>query len=190
MSRIRFFVFTLTFSFCALALIAAANAAVTETPEVVVSATRTPVEMSRIASSVTVITRKEIEQKQNSTVVELLRSVPGVTVAASGGMGQTSRVFLRGSESRHTLVMVDGIVMNDPSDPGDAFDFAYLTTDNIERIEVLRGPQSTLYGADAVSGVIQIFTRRGKGQPRIRASAEGGSFDTRRGTIGSDGAVG
>lgn len=157
---------------------------------IVISPTRTAVAASKTASSVTVITRADIEKKQKPDVVELLRDVPGLAVAGTGSVGQTGRVFMRGAESRHTLVLIDGVAANDPSDPAAAFDFSNLTTDNIERIEILRGAQSTLYGSDAIGGVIHITTRRGVGKPRHFASLEGGSYDTYKLAVGSDGMVG
>lgn len=160
------------------------------TPDVVISATRIPVPAREVASSVTVIDREQIEQKQKQTVADLLRDVPGVQVTQSGGPGQTARVFIRGAESRHTLVLIDGVEVNDPSDVGNAFEFNYLSTDNIERIEVLRGPQSGIYGADAIGGVINITTRAGKGKPGVNALAGYGSYGTQRAQLGSSGEVG
>lgn len=159
-------------------------------PNIVITPTRTAVDANKIGSTVTVITRREIEQKHASTVVELLRDIPGLAIAGTGGVGQTARTFIRGAESRHTLVIIDGVSVNDPSDPAGAFDFANLTTDNIERIEILRGSQSTLYGSDAIGGVINIITRKGAGKPKHFASVEGGSFDTYKVSAGSSGQVG
>lgn len=157
---------------------------------IVISPTRTAVAASKTGASVTVITRDDIERKQKPDVVELLRDVPGLAVAGTGSVGQTARVFLRGAESRHTLVVIDGVAVNDPSDPAAAFDFSNLTTDNIERIEVLRGAQSTLYGSDAIGGVIHITTRRGAGKPSHFASLQGGSYDSYKLSAGSSGKVG
>jgi len=159
-------------------------------PQIVVSAARAPTPLNQVASSMTVITAETIDQRNKNTVVELLRDVPGITIAANGTSGQTARVFMRGTNSNHVLVMVDGVVMNDPSDPGDAFDFSNLSTDNIERIEVLRGPQSTLYGSQALGGVINIFTKQGKGKPKYNAFAEYGRYDTSKIGGGTSGEVG
>jgi vitamin B12 transporter len=164
--------------------------AATTIPQIVVSATRSPQEASHIASSVTVISEEEIAHSRRASVVELLRTVPGVAVAANGGAGQTARLFMRGTNSNHVLVLLDGIRLNDPSDPGDAFDFSALSLDNIERIEVLRGPQSTLYGSQALGGVVYITTKQGKGAPRHSAQAEYGRYNTSRLSAGSTGAVG
>lgn len=127
---------------------------------IVVTATRTGVPEQQVASAVTVIEREDIERSGKARVVELLRSVPGLSVIQSGGAGQVSSVFLRGTESNHVLVLIDGIEISDPSNPTGQVDFSKLLVEDIERIEIVRGPQSTLYGSDAIGGVIQIFTRR------------------------------
>ena len=108
-------------------------------------------------------------------------------VVHGGGPGGSASVFIRGAKSEHTLVLIDGVEMNNPVTPGRAFDFANLSVDNIERIEILEGPQSTLYGSDAIGGVINIITKRGKGAPGGFASVEGGSYNSFRGAAGSSG---
>ena len=110
-------------------------------------------------------------------VADALRQVAGLDVARNGSFGAFTSLFLRGGESDYVQVLIDGVRVNQP---GGAFDFAALTTDNVERIEIVRGPASALYGSDAVSGVIQIFTHRGSGRPRGSLSFQGGSFGTRR----------
>ena len=176
-------------SACAIAASAGAataqDAATQRLDEVVVTATRTPVPIDRITSSVTVIDAETIEAKQAKTVLEVLRDVPGVDVRQSGGLGGITSVFMRGGNSSHTLVMIDGVEVNSPS--GGLFDFADLTIDNVERIEVIRGPQSTLYGSDAIGGVIHIMTKRGEGPVTGYASAEYGSFDTFQERVGVSG---
>ncbi|MCB0323431.1 MAG: TonB-dependent receptor [Bdellovibrionales bacterium] len=141
---------------------------------VVVTATRTSESQATIGSSVSVITRDEIEAKHADSVLELLRSRPGVTVVQSGGPGRIASVLLRGAESDHTLVLIDGVRVNDNT--SGQFDFGTLTTDNIERIEIVRGSQSVLYGSEALGGVINIITRTGTSEPRATGAAEGGSF--------------
>ncbi|MBQ7248563.1 MAG: TonB-dependent receptor [Deltaproteobacteria bacterium] len=147
---------------------------------VVVTATRMETPLQEVIGSCTVITAEEIAAKQYRTVQEALKSVPGLDVVRAGALGQQTSVFLRGGNSEHVLVLIDGVVANDPSMPGRNFDFAHLTTDNVERIEVMRGPQSVLYGSDAMTGVIQIITRKGQGGPRAHVALEGGSFRTLR----------
>lgn len=144
----------------------------------VVTATRTQIPMEEVGSSMSVITAKDLAQRQGMSVLEVLRSVPGVDVVQSGGLGQQTSVFLRGANANHTLVLIDGVEANDPSSPDGLFDFANLMTYNIERIEILRGPQSTLYGSDAIGGVINIMTKKGAGRPHTSLRAEGGSFGT------------
>ena len=147
--------------------------------EIVVTATRTETPIEQIGSTVYVVTAKEIEKKQWQTVAEALQSVPGVTVNnGSGGVfGQAINVYLRGSESRHVLVLMNGIPVNDPSQPTDTFDFSRLNTDGIERIEVLQGAQSTLYGSKAAAGVINIITRKST-KDEVSFKVEAGSFST------------
>ncbi len=154
---------------------------------IVVTATKTEQPINQVASSVTVITREEIEKKQPIHVLDLLRSVPALDVVRAGGMGQQTSVFLRGANSSHTLVLIDGIEMNDPSNPTRSFDFANLSTDNIERIEILRGPGSTLYGSDAIGGVINIISRKGSGAPQTDLFAEAGSSRAKQGRVSFNG---
>jgi len=149
-----------------------------EMDKIVVSANRSETALHEVGSSITVITREEIEQRQKPFVLDLLRTVPSVDVVQQGGPGGLTYVGIRGDKPEHTLVLMDGVRMNDPASTGGSFDFSTLTTDNIERIEILRGPQSTLYGSDAIGGVINIITRRGTGKPAGFVSAEGGSFGT------------
>ena len=166
---------------------AAAEEQVAKLDEMVVTATRDEVPIEQVGSSITVITAKEIEQQQKQTVAEALRMVPGLDVVRSGGVGQAVSIFMRGADSRHTLVLIDGVELNDPSTTGGEYYFGFLTTDNIERIEVLRGPQSTLYGSHAMGGVINIITKRGNGSPTGFFSAEGGSFYTAKESAGISG---
>jgi len=146
--------------------------------EIVVSATRTETAYKEIASSITIITAEEIESKQSTLLLDILRTVPGLDVVQLGGHGGQTSIFMRGSNSNHTLVLIDGAEATDPISPGRAFDFATLTTENIERIEILRGPQSTLYGSDAVAGVINIITKKGSGKPQFSFLSEAGTFGT------------
>jgi vitamin B12 transporter len=144
----------------------------------VVSATRIATPAAQLGSSVTVITAADIAAKQLRTVPDVLRLVPGLNVVQSGGPGGVTSVFMRGTNSNHTKVLIDGIDVSDPSNAGATFDFGQLLASDIERIEVLRGPQSGLYGSDAIGGVISITTRSGKGPFHLAGSLEGGSFHT------------
>ena len=162
----------------ALCTTAGAEEEVTNLEEVVVTANRLETATGEVGSSITVITAKEIDQRQQKFLLGVLRSVPSIDVVQNGGPGSTTSVFMRGANSEHTLVLLDGIELNDPSVPGGGYDFANLPTDNIERIEILRGPQSTLYGSRAMGGVINIITRYGYGKPSGFLSAQGGSFYT------------
>ncbi len=131
-----------------------------------------------IASSVTVITAAEIEREQRRTVPDALSTVPGLNVVQSGGPGGFTSVFMRGTNSNHVKVLIDGIDASDPSNPSRTFDFGQLLTADIARIEVLRGPQSGLYGSEAIGGVISIITKKGEGPARVTATTEAGSFAT------------
>ena len=149
-----------------------------ETKEVVISATKTPVPITQLTSAVEVITGEELERRQVKTVVDALRLSQGVTVFSNGGPGSSSSVRIRGSSSDQVLVVIDGAIMNSATLGN--FNFANLTTDNIERIEVLRGAQSMLWGADAMGGVINITTKKGTGAPSASAFFEYGSFSSIR----------
>lgn len=141
-------------------------------PAVVVTATRVPLDRRALPTPVTVLTGAELRDRGVRTVAEALREVPGAAVVRSGGTGAQSSLFLRGGESDYVKVLIDGVAVNDP---GGSFDFADLSTDQVERIEVVRGPTSVLYGTDAVAGVVQVFTRRGTGAPTLTARVTGGS---------------
>jgi vitamin B12 transporter len=156
--------------------------------EVVVSDTRTETVRENSGRSMTVIDRDEIELWDKRSVHELLRTAPGVRVSQSGGPGKTTSVFLRGANSDQTLVLIDGTRVN--SNTTGAFDFSNLSTDNIQRIEILRGPHSTLYGSEAIGGVINIITRQGDKGFNGEAKVEGGSYDTFFGRLSASGGTG
>ena len=153
---------------------------------IVVSAAQVEIPLSTASSSVTVITRDDLEKHQVESVADALRAVPGLSVVANGGRGALTSVFPRGGESDYSLVFVDGVQANTF---GGGFDFAHLPVANIERIEIVRGPQSALYGSNAIGSVVRIVTRQG-GAPDASASFEGGGFDTLRATAATSGAVG
>ena len=150
------------------------------------SAAQVEIPLSSATSSVTVITREDLDKHQVDSVADALRNVPGLTVTSSGGRGAQTSVFPRGGESDYSLVFIDGIQANTF---GGGFDFGHLAAVNIERIEIVRGPQSALYGSNAIGSVIRIVTRRG-GPPEGSALVEGGNFDTSRLAAASSGAVG
>ncbi|TLY69361.1 MAG: TonB-dependent receptor [Gammaproteobacteria bacterium] len=154
---------------------------------VVVSATRIPTPQLDLASSVTVVTAEDIAAQQQRTIADVLRNIPGLNLVQQGGPGSVTSVFMRGTSSNHTKVLIDGIDVSDPSNANAAFDFGQLLTQDIERIEVLRGPQSGLYGSDAIGGVINVITRSGSGPMKLAASIEGGSFDSFNQTAGLSG---
>ena len=159
-------------------------------PEIVVSPYLVPTAIARAGSTVSVIGRDEIARSSAGTVADLLRSVPGVTVTENGGAGGQALVSLRGAETQHTLVLIDGIRVNDPASARDEFDFATLSLTAVERIEILRGPQSALYGSDAMGGVINIVTARPAMGIGGSATIEGGSYGTRRTTLSASGGSG
>jgi vitamin B12 transporter len=142
----------------------------------IITATRSAERLSQTTRSVTVIGAEDIATRGAQTVADALRSVAGLDVVRSGSLGATTSVFTRGSESDHTAVLIDGVKVNVLFDG--KFDMADLSVDNIERIEVVRGPASTLYGSAAVGGVIHIITKRGSGPPSANLTASGGSFGT------------
>jgi vitamin B12 transporter len=164
------------------ALVASATLAQAQSPpgaDIVVTPTRTAQPIQRAGSAVTVITAEDIEKTSAKDLGEVLRLSPGLTLARNGGPGQFQAVRIRGGDARHTLVLLDGIRVNDPTSTGREFDFATLVPADIERIEVLRGPQSALYGSEAMGGVINIITKRGRGAPRATIAVEGGSYGTK-----------
>ncbi len=150
-----------------------------ESAPVVVTATRTPVSADEATASVTVIDREAIEASQARDLLELLRLEAGLDLARNGGPGQTTSVFLRGTNSNHVLVLIDGVRAASATTGG--FAWAHLDLAQVERIEIVRGPRASLWGSDAIGGVIQIFTRRPRG-PDGRLLA--GSYGTRRAEAG------
>ncbi len=144
----------------------------------VVSPTRSEQRVAETSPSITVITGEELKQKQVTTVADALREVPGLDVIESGSRGSVTSVLIRGADADQVLVLIDGVRVN--STTLGSFDFSQLTPENIDRIEVLRGWGGTLYGSEAVGGVIQIFTRRGEGPPHGTISAAGGNAQTDR----------
>lgn len=151
---------------------------------VVVSATLGGALSPQVGSSIDVLTRRDLDEQGAQAVFEILREVPGVAVNQSGRRGGVTGLFIRGGNSNYNLVMLDGMQVNQF---GGDFDFASLPADGVERVEITRGPQSALYGSNAVTGVINIVSHQGQGPPRFTVQAEGGSFTTRRFATGGSG---
>lgn len=163
---------------------------VTKLQEVVVTATGTEIAADKVGgNSVTVITAKDIEAMKPSSVADMLKGVPGLDVAANGGPGTNTSVFLRGADSKNTLILVDGVMLNDPSSANRSAELSNLTVDNIERVEVVKGPMSVMYGSNATSGVVNIITKKGKGPFACFADLSGGSYGTVKAAAGVSGAA-
>lgn len=167
--------------------IAAQQPDTTRLPAIVVTATRIPIDVRSSPATVDVVSGDDLRRRGVTSIAAALQTLPGLTFAQNGSFGGTTSLFLRGGESKYVKVLVDGVTINDP---GGAIDFGGLTTDNIERIEVVRGPASVLYGADAVTGVVQIFTRRGRGAPKTVASVRAGTYGSKDADLTMLGAVG
>ncbi len=152
--------------------------------EIVVTADRFPTPAARNIASTTVITGEELRERGVYFLDDALRAVPGAAVVPTGSYGGATSLFLRGGQSSYVKVLVDGVAQNQS---GGLFNFAGLTTDNVDRIEVVRGPASVLYGTDAVTGVVQIFTRKGAGPLTTEVSGRAGSFGSYSGDVGIHG---
>ena len=156
--------------------------------EIVVTASRIKWPIEKTASSLTIITKEEIRTYQTTSVVEILRSVTGMEVSRSGSAGKTSSVMIRGSNSNHCLLMINGVPLNDPTTGG--FDFSNLVATDVERIEIVRGPHGILYGSNAIGGVINIVTDAPEEGARRSISLSGGSFGTAAGSVSASGVTG
>jgi vitamin B12 transporter len=165
----------------ALAASATAARAATAVDEVIVTAARLPIDADVITGA-HVIDRAEIEARQTPFAADLLSTIPGVGVARTGAFGGTAAIRIRGASPDKTLVLVDGVPVGDPSDPSGAYDAGALQAADLERIEVLEGPQGSLWGSEAIGGVVALTTRELDG---LRADLEGGSFSTFRGFAGA-----
>lgn len=172
-----------------LAPLLAQQADTTRLPSVVVTADRVARPIASTAASVTVLEGDALRAAGITHLVDALRTVPGISIARSGSLGAQSSLFLRGGESDYVRVLVDGVPMNDP---GGAIDLGAITTDNLERVEIVRGPASVLYGSDAVTGVIQLFTRRATAPLDARLALRGGTYGTREvdASVGGRGGIG
>ncbi|MCW2317680.1 vitamin B12 transporter [Rhodoblastus acidophilus] len=155
-----------------------------------VTATRTEQPLALSASAISVIPAAEVERRGATGLADALRGTPGLDIYSSGGVGTVTPVYLRGATAGQTLVMLDGVRINDPSGTDGFADLGMLNAANVERVEVLRGPQSALYGSDAMGGVINIITKQGDGAPHGSASVEGGSYGTVHSRVQESGSVG
>jgi len=161
-------------------------------PDTIVTGTRVPTPQERVPAATTVITRQEIEERGYISLAEALNEVPGMRLAPTGGFGSQVSAFVRGTSSRSVLVLMDGVPVNDPSEPNGAYNFGQDLLFDVERIEVLRGPASSLYGSAAVGGVINIVTRRATEEKPFTTYGEfaGGTQNTLRGGLGATGKIG
>ncbi|GAB4410890.1 MAG: TonB-dependent vitamin B12 receptor [Thermodesulfovibrionales bacterium] len=158
--------------------------------DIIVTASRLEETVEETTSAVTVISRDEISKRDIIFITDLFRGLPELNLVQNGGPGRNATVFMRGGGPEHLLVMIDGVKVN--STTTGSFDFSGINVDDIERIEIVKGPQSTIYGSEAMAGVINIITKKGKGKPQIDMSIEGGSFGTYKPTLtiyGSDGMI-
>ncbi len=168
-----------------------ATEAYLDTHEIVVTATRSEQLHSQVGQAITVLTARDLQLRQLPVISDILATTPGVTVTRNGGPGQPSALRIRGAEDAQTLVVIDGIRVNDPTSPGGAFDFGNLIADNIERIEVLRGPGSVPWGSQAIGGVVNIVNQRPGPIPHATLRGEYGYKDqvnlvgNASGTVGS-----
>ncbi|MGC9952708.1 MAG: TonB-dependent receptor [Rhizomicrobium sp.] len=175
-----------------LAILAPGLAVAAGTPEtVVVTATRTSQPLEVTGTSMSIVTAEDIDSQQIDIVSDVLAQTPGLTVVRNGGPGQPTNILMRGAEGGQTLVLVDGVRINDPSATTGYAILGDVLANGIDRIEVLRGPQSTLYGSDAIGGVVNILTKRGGDEPfALRTRAEGGSMNTYRFNVAANGTAG
>jgi vitamin B12 transporter len=146
--------------------------------EVVVTATRLETPPREVGSAISIISGFDLSRWKQTFVLEALRGAPAVAVTQNGGAGGASSVFLRGANSEHTLVLLDGVELNDPINPSRSADLAHLFLANVDRLEILRGPQGLLYGSDALGGVVNIIPVRGSGRARLTLTSSGGTFGT------------
>ena len=175
------FAFAAVFALTATLVTAQERQDTTRLEELVVTPTRVPTPPDEVVSSVTSISGEDLRARGVRFVHDALREVPGASIVQIGSYGGQASLFLRGGESDYVKVLIDGVPANQA---GGAFNWANLTTDNVDRIEILRGPGSVIYGSDAVSGVVQIFTRRGQGGLAVEGAAEAGTFGTLNGHAG------
>ena len=169
---------------------ATANEKTVEINEMLVTATRTNIALDKVGgNSVTVITSDEIEARRQNSVAELLKTIPGISLVGTGGPGTATSVFTRGADSKNTLILMDGIMLNDVSGANRSADIGSINLDDIEQIEVIRGAMSVMYGSNATAGVINIITKKGKKTPSASAQFEAGSYGTWKAGVNAAGAT-
>ena len=156
----------------------ASPVAIASVSELVVTANRSPQAADRVGQSISVVTEKDIKAAQATDVSTLLATTPGVSFSRNGGVGGSTSLRIRGAETDQTVVIIYGVKLNDPSSTGGGYNFSNLLAGDIGRIEVLRGAQSTLWGSQAIGGVVNIITREADGPFEVDAAAEGGSMGT------------
>ncbi len=157
--------------------------------DVVISATKTESNLLELANSVSVVDSQKIANSSSANVFDLIKNETGISFTRQGGVGTLSNLYIRGANSGHTLVLIDGVEMNLTSDPSGVYDFSTLPLDIIEKIEIVRGPQSTLYGSDALAGLINIITHKGSGKSKFSFLTEGGSYNTYKAQFGMNGSL-
>ena len=158
--------------------------------DIVVTASGVEQRRDEVGQAITIIDRDALERTQTNVISDILKTVPGVSVARNGGVGGVTSVFIRGGDSSQTLVLIDGVRINDPSSPNAAFDFGALLTGNIARVEVLRGPNSVIWGSQAIGGVVSVQTAEPTDALTVNARAEYGYRDTAQGTANISGKSG
>ena len=191
MKRLSFLFFVVLFLNFALlttclSTIAFAQEEVETLPEIVVTATRAEESPQDVTQDITVITKDDIAKKGVEFITDALESYTDIGIVQNGGVGKNATLFLRGGSPNQTVMMIDGVKVKSPTTG--SLDLAGIIIDDIERIEVIKGPQSTLYGSEAMAGVINIITKKGRGKPKLSVSAEGGSFSTYKTTASISGA--
>jgi len=160
-----------------------------ELEKIVVTPGRTEEKIKGTTSAVTVFSRSDIENSKLNNIKDFIQETMGLDIVQTGSFGGPVSIFTRGTNSGQTQIMIDNIRVYDPIATNAAFDLAHLTLSNIERIEIVRGPQSVLYGSDAMGGVINIITKNGKGKPMLTFLTEGGSYDSHRESLDASGRI-